>query len=207
MNQETIVLVHGLWMNGLEMTLLRHRLTQDGYHVERFKYNSMLVNPIDNAARLNQFVSELNAKIIHFIGYSLGGIVIRHLFYRYPDQKPGRVVTMSTPHKPSYSAYALAKFPPGKLILGQSIINGLLGNAPPWSKTHDLGSIAGTLRLGLGMFISGLARPNDGAVAVDETRIDGMKDHVEIRASHFGLLLSEKAAKQILYFLKNGMFH
>ena len=93
------------------------------------------------------------------------------------------------------------------MLLGQSIIDGLLGNVPPWSKTHDLGSIAGTLRLGLGMFLTGLARPNDGVVAVDETRFDGMKDHAEVKASHFGLLLSEKAAKQILCFLKNGMFH
>ena len=206
MSHETIVLVHGLWMNGLEMILLQRRLARGGYQVKRFNYNSILLNPMETAAQLNQFVSEQDARVIHFVCHSLGGIVIRHLFYLHPWQKPGRIVTIGTPHKPSLTAYKLARYPPGKLILGQSIFNGLLGNVPSWSTTHDLGSIAGTLRLGIGMFIADLPKPNDGIVAVKETQFDGMKDHIEVKVSHFGLVLSKKTAKLILCFLSNGVF-
>ena len=91
-------------------------------------------------------------------------------------------------------------------MLGKSIEDGLLGNAPKWNGSHDLGSIAGNLRLGLGMVIPGIPRPNDGTVSVEETRLDKMKDHAVLKVSHFALLLSLKAADYTVAFLRNGKF-
>ena len=206
MTEETVVLVHGLWMNGIDMSLLANRLQQSGYHSERFSYPSLSGTPRENAARLNQFVSKLDAPVIHFIGHSLGGIVLRHLFFDYPVQKPGRVVTLGTPHRPSYSAYRLSAFAVGKLMLGQSVIDGLLGNIPPWSGAHDLGSIAGTWSMGLGKIFTGLPSPNDGTVAVEETRLTNMKAHTTVNATHIGLLLSPKTASLCHNFLHTGSF-
>jgi len=206
MARETVVLIHGLWLNGMDMSLLRYRLRKSGYHPLLFRYPGTRLTPRENAVLLNRFLNGVDAAIVHFVCHSLGGLVIRHLFNDWPGQRPGRVVTLGTPHKPSYCAYRLAGVAPGRKMLGQSIIDGLLGNVPAWKGTHDLGSVAGTLRLGMGLLIPGLPAPNDGTVAVEETRLKGMKDHATINASHFGMLLSTEAARMCATFLEQGFF-
>jgi pimeloyl-ACP methyl ester carboxylesterase len=206
MENETVVLVHGLWTNGLDMGLLKQRLQRQGYRVSRFRYHSLTRTPGENARVLEEFLKQVDAPVVHFVCHSLGGLVIRHLFYAYPGQKPGKVVTLGTPHKPSYTAYRILRLPFGPLILGKSIEDGLMGNVPKWNGSHDLGSIAGTLRLGMGMLVPGAPLPNDGTVSVEETYLDNMKDHAVIKTSHFGLLLSRRTAVLIIDFLKNGRF-
>jgi hypothetical protein len=43
-------------------------------------------------------------------------------------------------------------------------------------------------------------------VAVAETRIPGLGDHVVVRASHSGLLFSDAALRQAAAFLREGRF-
>ena len=206
-DKEAVVMIHGLWLNGMDMSLLKKRMIAAGYYVKRFSYQSLTASPDENARTLQSFINELGYSHIHFVCHSLGGLVVRHLFNRYPDQKPGKVVTLGTPHNASQAARQFYSLPFGGLMLGQSITHGLLGSAPPWTGSHSLGSIAGTLRLGLGMIMPGIPRPNDGTVAVSETQLDGMVDHVTVDASHFGLLLSKKVAEHSIQFIKNGQFN
>ena len=206
MRNETVVLIHGLWMNGWDMSLLSSRIQDQGYNITQFSYNSLGRTPCENAVILQQKIQKIDTPIIHFVCHSLGGLIIRYLFSDFPVQKPGRVVTLGTPHKPSYTAYHLPMLPFGHLLLGKSIENGLLGNAPKWDGSHDLGSIAGCLRFGLGMLISNVPLPNDGNVSIDETKMEKMKDHEIVYASHFGLLLSTKASHLCVEFIKNRTF-
>ncbi len=203
---EAVVLVHGLWLNDLDMSLLRQRLRQAGYAVHQFSCNTVACSPAENAEKLQRFVQEIDAGTVHFVGHSLGGIVIRYLFHQYPEQRPGRVVTLGTPHQQSHAARQLSRILPGRYLLGKSIENGLMGEVPKWQARHELGSIAGTLHFGLGRVIPGLPKPNDGTVAVAETRLDGMAAHLSLRLSHFGLLLSAKAGKAVITFLREGKF-
>ncbi len=206
MSEETVVLVHGIWTNGLEMTLLRRRLTNAGFKVIQFSYRSVRSTPIENAMDLQNFVETIDSPAIHYVCHSLGGLIIRHLFNEYPDQSPGRIITMGTPHTPSSAARQLARFSPGRLILGRSTLQGLLGNVPPWRNSHDLGVIAGRLRLGMGMLIPGIPKPNDGTVAIEETKLKGMTDHITLPVSHFGMLVSTRVAVQTINFLRHGTF-
>ena len=206
MPNEAVVLVHGLWVNGFDMSLLRQRLRKAGYATHQFSYNSVTCQPEENAEKLNSFVQDIDASTIHFVGHSLGGIVIRHLFHQYPEQKPGRVVTLGTPHQQSKAARQLSSFMPGKWLLGKSTEHGLLGELPKWQAPRQLGSVAGTLHFGMGIIIPGVPRPNDGTVAVDETRLEGMVDHLTLSVSHFGLLLSTKAGNAVILFLREGKF-
>jgi len=206
MSTETIVLVHGLWMNSAEMALLSRRMRKYGYKTERFSYNSLQKTPQQNAAALAEFVRQLQTPVVHFICHSLGGIVVRHLFNDFPAQRPGRIVTLGTPHNASFCAHRLVRVLPGRILLGKSITNGLLGNIPPWQQTHELGSIAGTLGWGLGRLLLRMPAPNDGVVAVEETRFEGMRDHATVKASHIGLLLSSRAAGLCNTFIQNGTF-
>jgi len=206
MSVESVILVHGLWVNGLEMRLLRQRLDSKGYQVHQFSYPTLVNSPFENAMDLNKFASTIPADMLHFVGHSLGGIVIRHLFFHFPGQRPGRVVTMGTPHNGSAAAAVLSRTMPGRLLLGKSIQHGLVGPLPPWPGSHELGSIAGITRLGLGLLIPGLPQPGDGTVAVAETRLDGMTDHIEVPASHSSMLLSKRVFKQTCHFLLTGRF-
>ena len=206
MEKEAVVLVHGLWMNGMDMSLMRHRLEQAGYECRRFAYHSIRSTPLENAMDLNTYLQTLDAAVLHLVAHSLGGLVLRHLFHEYPGQRPGRVVTLGTPHQPSSAARSLSFFPVTRFLLGKSIVNGLLGNVPPWHNEHALGSIAGDMRLGLGVVIPGIAQPGDGTVSVAETRMEGMQDHAVVHASHTGLLVSKTAAEQVIHFLQTGNF-
>ena len=205
MADEAVVLIHGLWVNGLDMSLLRHRL---GKHFKtfQFSYNSVANSPPVNADKLNRFLSTIDSQTIHLVAHSLGGLVIRHLLHRHPKQKHGRIVTLGTPHNYSHSAGQLSRFFPTRFILGKSIDDGLLGMLPLWTSPRELGSIAGTLRFGMGVVIPGLSEPNDGTVSVDETRLEGMNDHLTLCVSHFGLLLSSRANDAVVKFLNIGKF-
>lgn len=205
-SKETIILVHGIWMNGLDMGVMKHRLNRAGYDARQFSYHSLGYTPLENAVALNAFAKNIESPVIHFVAHSLGGLIVRHLFHDYPDQKPGRVVTLGTPHRPSRAAEQLAKHAAGRVILGKSTRNGLLGGVPDWKGTTELGSIAGDLRFGMGMFIPGIPAPNDGTVSVEETRCRGMKDHTVVHATHFGLLFSRDAEKAAETFLRTGNF-
>ena len=206
MSEETVILVHGIWTNGLEMGLLGARLEHAGYETRRFSYHSVHATPVENALALQSFTEKITSPVIHYVCHSLGGIVARHLFHNYPERAPGRVVTLGTPHVISRAAGVLTKHFSGRILFGQSLKQGLLGNAPPWHGTHDLGVIAGTLRFGLGFLVPGIPRPNDGTVAVVETMLEGMQDHITVPASHTGMLFSKTAADQTIYFLRNGHF-
>lgn len=205
-SNEAIVLVHGIYMNGMDMFLLKQRLKHAGYPVYQFSYHSLQSTPAENAMDLHAFTERIQPGVIHYVCHSLGGLVIRHLFNLYPEQKPGRIVTLGTPHVHSSAAISLQQFSPGKLLLGQSTRQGLVGNVPSLPQERELGSIAGTLRMGFGLLIPGIPKPNDGTVAVSETKLEGMKDHIILPVSHFGMLLSRSVVRQIIHFLKHGVF-
>ena len=49
-------------------------------------------------------------------------------------------------------------------------------------------------------------RPNDGRVSVESSRLDGMTDHITVKASHNGLLRHRIAIDQTIAFLQEGRF-
>lgn len=203
---ESVVLVHGLWMTGIDMALLRHRLHRCGFDVYLFRYPSLRGTVAENAARLAAFVERrVPGDIVHFVGHSLGGLVIRRLVLDRPDLRPGRIVTLGTPHRGSRAAERLCRNLFGRMVLGCSV-SVLLGELPGWSGERAMGSIAGTLGVGIGRFLASLPQPNDGTVALDETRMPGLADFVAIHATHTGLLFSPEVARQTCAFLRDGAF-
>jgi pimeloyl-ACP methyl ester carboxylesterase len=203
---ETVVLVHGLWMNGMEMSLLRRRLRAYGYRVEQFRYRTVGEDLEGNARRLNTFLQPFAASgRLHLVAHSLGGLVVRRLMHDFPQQPPGRVVTLGTPHRGSYIARRACRSGLLRRLLGMSL-PALLGEVPPWGGERELGSLAGSLSIGVGWLFRGVPRPNDGTVAVAETQLPGQNDHRVLPTSHFGLLFSRYAALQVAHFLRHGRF-
>jgi len=202
---ETVVLVHGLWMKGPEMFLLRRRLRRAGYRVYQFSYRSVVRELGENATRLWSFLQNVPGDRVHFVAHSLGGLVVRRLVHDYPELRPGRIVTLGTPHNGSYVAERMRHSGLLRRLLGGSL-PALTGALYPWEKRRELGSIAGTLGVGVGMLLRDLPRPNDGTVAAATTRLEGMADHIALKVSHMGLLFSREVATQVIVFLATGCF-
>lgn len=205
---ELVVFVHGLWMTGFDQWWLRRGVARHGYCVKQFTCPTLRCDVKQNAARLNDFLLKQDARFetIHLVGHSLGGLVIRQLFHDYPQQRAGRIVTLGTPHNGSTIAQIFDSSHIGQLLLGKSRLHGLLGGMPPWQGERELGVIAGTRDHGVGRLCCQLPAPNDGTITVEETRLQGMTDHIELPVSHSAMLLSNEVVKQVVNFIEQGRF-
>jgi pimeloyl-ACP methyl ester carboxylesterase len=157
--------------------------------------------------RLGAFVRELNAAEVHFVGHSLGGLVIHRFLERYPAQPPGRAVFLGTPCVGSRAAERASRFAPVAHLMGRSVAEELLKpRERRWTHQRELGIVAGTEPIGVGQLIAGFDEDNDGTIAVSETRMPGASDHLVLPVSHLGLLLSARVAHQTGVFLTQGRF-
>ena len=204
--ESSVILVHGLWTNGMEMSLLRHRLNRFGYRPWSFRYSSTRLDLTEIATRLNTFVEKVTAQTVHFVGHSLGGLVVLKLFEVFPRQRPGRIIALSPPYQGSETARRLIRFPGGRNLIGRSITQLLDGDVPAWSGERDLGVIGGTLNFGFGRLIGAVGRSGDGTVRLEEMHIPEARDFITLRVSHMGLVVSRKVATETYHFLEHGRF-
>jgi pimeloyl-ACP methyl ester carboxylesterase len=201
-----VVIVHGLWTGRWAMGWLDRGLTAAGFRVFRFGYPSVRQGLQANAAALADFAAGIEAPQLHWLGHSLGGILIFRTLAG-GGFSGGRVVMLGSPLKGSFAAAQLARFGIGRSMLGHSVLEWFSGPAPRWALPFDLGIIAGTRSMGLGRLVApGLPRPNDGAICVEETRIPGAREHLALPVSHSGMLLSSRVARCAADFLKSGSF-
>ncbi len=205
-DRETVVLVHGIWVNGLELLWLGRRLAACGFEPRYFHYHSVLGTPQSNAERLAAYLRRLGLTRVHLVAHSLGGIVVMHLFDRHPEVPPGRVVLLGSPVRGSGVARVVAANRLLRPLLGRSLVQGLLGGIPPWRGERKLGVIAGTREIGLGRLFGGLVGVNDGLVSLEETHVDGASDFTTVPTNHFGLVLSAEVAEKSCDFLRSGRF-
>lgn len=204
--RELVVLVHGIWLNGLEWLPMRRRLGRRGYRCVIFHYPSVRRPPADNADRLAEFIAGLRASRVHVVAHSLGGIVTMHLLERGAELAPGRCIFIGTPAQGSVAAARLARLPLLRRVLGRSVEQGVLGGAPSWQGRRELGVIAGDLPVGAGRLLGPLPHPNDGTVTVAETGIAACADSRVVRATHLALLWSGRTAALVDRFLRLGRF-
>ena len=209
MSSPLIILIHGLWMSGFELGVLKRRLEADAkFRVVAFSYPSMTGSMTDHVRSLVTFARAQQTEELHFLGHSLGGIVILRALQLTDDLPPGRAVLLGTPLQGSKAAQGVARMLPfGKAILGSAIHEEVLECAPrEWAGRREVGIIAGSMGMGLGRFFADLAADHDGTVSVDETRLPGAKDHLVLPTSHTGMLFSAEVAEQAAYFLAHGEF-
>jgi len=202
----TVVFIHGLWMPGFDMALLRRRVHKCGFNVQQFHYSTVRKTPYEAAIKLHDSLHKIEEKPIHIVAHSLGGLVVRHLLHQHPKQIDGKIINLGTPHRGSQIAELFTHSRLGRALLGKSIEQGLLGHAPSWQANQKLGIIAGEGRMGVGRFFKHSKEPFDGTVAVSETKLEGMSDHITINCSHSGLLFNKTVAKQVCNFLEHGYF-
>ncbi len=77
---ESILLLHGLWMRPFIMQWLARQLRQQGYSVYVPTYHSVSCTPRQNAQAVHawlqqQAINTINGATLHVIAHSLGGII------------------------------------------------------------------------------------------------------------------------------------
>lgn len=201
-----VLIVHGLWLTGAETVLLRRRLRAQGFESTVFRYRSRSGSSDTLLARLEREAAALGGPF-HAIGHSLGGVLLLRLLERCPVLPLARCVLLGAPVCGSRAARHLATLSFGPALMGPLAIAELavVRNAS-WRGSTEIGVIAGTLSVGLGRLIADLPVPNDGVVAVEETRVDGAADRIELRVSHSGMLASAAVARAAARFLATGVF-
>lgn len=202
---EHVILLHGLWMRGFALAMLRRRLTEAGFRVERFEYLSMVAAQGRVLERLRELIASLGPGPVHVVGHSLGGLLALRACTE-PGLPPGRIVCLGSPLKGSAVARGIAHWGwGGEALLGRN--RELLEHGfERWDGPREVGVVAGRIRIGLGAMLNQVQGEHDGTVAVAETRLPGLADHCVVEASHTGLLISAEAAQLAARFLREGRF-
>jgi pimeloyl-ACP methyl ester carboxylesterase len=204
----TVILVHGLWMSGFELGVLRHRLNAEyGFNALAFSYHSVTETMVDHVRRLREFAQQQTSDEVHFVGHSMGGIVVMNLLEATQDLKPGRAVLLGSPVCGSRAAEGLARWPVGRVLIGHA-----LDHVSPshtvrhWDGRRDVGVIAGSSAMGLGRFFTQLDGDHDGTVLVEETQLEGAADRIVMPVTHTGMVFSAEVAQEVANFLRTGKF-
>ncbi len=203
---ETVILIHGLWMRGLVMLPYEHWLRSEEFAVRRLSYPSWRDSLEDNVCMLAACVRETPGSVIHLVAHSLGGLIALTMLSQESDPRIRRVVLMGTPYAGCYCGFALARIPMLSMLVGHTFKDWFNMPRTALPPAVDIGVIAGTCSISFGRLIPGLARPNDGLIAVNETYIPSAKDSISLPVSHSGMLVSKACAGQVSNFLRVGSF-
>jgi len=203
---EAIVLVHGLWMHGIVFFRQQQILTRRGFAVRTFSYPSVRRGLAANTDALARFIADLDAPRIHLVGHSLGGLLVLSLLSQHREPRLGRAVLMGSPCCGSHCAQVLTRIPGLSAIVGHSVRDWLALPAPQIPEEVEIGVISGDRSLGMGGLLPGLPKPNDGIVALDETRFAQATDSITLHVGHSEMLFSSACADQIVAFLGTGHF-
>lgn len=196
-----VVLVHGLWYGRPSLWPIQHQLQQRGYVTHSFGYSSVYRDPGENSARLAQWAMGLGQAELHWIGHSLGGLLLLRMLAEASGRlPPGRVVLLGCPIRGSAAARACARFLPFRWTLGKALPL-LEQGYPCLPADRAVASVAGDSSLGLGQIFGSLPGEHDGTVAVEETRVDGLACHWTLPVNHTGMLWSSGVAEAVDDFL------
>ncbi|MCJ7580609.1 MAG: alpha/beta fold hydrolase [Candidatus Aminicenantes bacterium] len=212
-NNESVILLHGLFRSFHSLEKLERYLSEWGYRVINLDYPStkqsipdLADNILDTAV---QQCCQTSQEKIHFVTHSMGGIVVRYYLKHHDLPQLGRVVMLSPPN-------------------GGSELADFLKKSPLFNKTRgpaglQLGTGAGSLPLELGPvdfelgIISGnrsfyllnsalIPGPDDGIVSVERTKVEGMADFLLLPYSHTFIMQKEAVFEQVVHFLREGKF-
>lgn len=192
---ELVVLVHGMGRTALSMLPLELALERSGYRVLNFNYSSYGPSVAEIGADLERTLAEetreLNPARVHFVGHSLGNLVVRKMLASESAEiEAGRFVMLAPPNRGSRMAERLAPYVGWLLRPIVELENGdpLTADLPPPDDV-EFAIVAGD---------------DDGKVAVDETCLPGATAHVVVDSGHTFILMRPAVLDLVKTFLEDG---
>jgi triacylglycerol lipase len=194
--REAVLLVHGHGAHPVLLEPLRRALARQGYHAINWRYPSLRGSIEKHAAQLAAKAREIDEEEgvarLHFVGHSMGAIVVRSALAVQRPRKLGRVVLLAPPnHGARLADLALRLF-------------GRWPSAAKELSSHP-GSYVNGLEPATDLDYGIIAASWDHAVSLDSTHLPGERDHITLRGLHT-LPLHWRTPAQIAYFLREGRF-
>ena len=206
-----VILLHGLARTSGSMEKLEKRLIEEKFHVINLGYPSR-DDSIEVLAKraISPALAQCNPEQqINFVTHSLGGILVRQYIKQQKIPNLNRVVMLGPPNHGSEVVDKMGDVPGFNFLNGKAgmqlgtdsdSVPNTLGEAG-----FDVGIIAGTrsINLILSYLIPG---QDDGKVSVDNTKLQGMSDHIILPVTHTFMMNNKNVIAQTIHYLENGKF-
>ena len=208
--KDFVYILHGLGQGKWSMKLLALRLEKAGFIIKRIGYKSINQTPQD---LLHNVTKQINSSLpdssytVHFVGHSLGGLMIRTYLDSNNVANLGRVVLIGTPNRgtPLVDKYRDSWLM--KLLGPMPRALGTNENSFPNSigiPYYPVGIIAGKMEIINNEKI--IPDQDDGIVPLESTKLEQMTDIIIIKTNHAFLSKSRTVSEQTVAFLRNGYF-
>jgi len=185
--REAVLLVHGHAAPAVLLEPLR---------AVNWRYSSLRGSIEAHAARLAAKATELDADPavarLHFVGHSMGAIVVRRALAIRRPRKLGRVVLLAPPNRGARLADVALRLVGRRLMAATELCS------HPDSYVNRLAPAA-DLDCGI------IAASWDHAVSLASTYLPGQRDHLVLRSLHT-LPLHRHTPAQVGHFLREGRF-
>ena len=208
---KAVILLQGTSRTRHCMEPLARHLESEGFTAYTVSYASTRLTIEQHAENLGKIVSALtDAEEIHFVGHSMGGLVIRAYLANDPDDRIGRVVMMGTPNQGARKADAWHDNWGYKLVMGPSgqqlgTDAGGVTHSLPTTLTAEFGILAGGKGNQRG-YSRRLPGDDDGTVTVESARLAGAADFRVVPIRHTFLMRAPTVRAHCTAFLKEGRF-
>jgi hypothetical protein len=211
--QACVILLHGLGRRAASMEPMAQDLEARGFRVCNTGYPSTasVVEDLtdDYLQPAVQNCRNEGCQVIHMVAHSLGALMIRQYLQNRQLPAGSRIVMLSPPNQGSEVADTLGPWFFYRWILGPA--GQQLGTAPD-SLPNRLAPVDGSIgvitgnaswNLILSTIIPG---PDDGKVAVERARLDGMDDFIVLPVTHTFIMQDAETMAQTAHFLEFGRF-
>lgn len=197
MRDELVILVHGLSANRLLMWPLSRKLRRESYETHNWAYPSTTHSCRYHAEQLSTFIriksDSERLQRIHFVGHSMGCVVIRMALNLFQPPQMGRFVMLAPPNGGSHVATKLGRYVQGfcPTMMELSEAPDSFVNLLPAPKGYEFGIVAAKF---------------DWVIRRAKTRLTGESDFSVVTMNHGFLPWHPQTIRQTIQFLKSGRF-
>lgn len=205
-----VVLQHGLLRTPASLGRLQRALEQHGYEVLNPGYRSTRGTIAEHARALAAAVAARRTRghveEWHFVGHSLGGLVIQEYLRQPGAVEPHACVYLATPHRGAMLADLRRHWFVFQWLMGTEAAFELSPGDPfhqqplPWLDRS--GAIVGDVGDGN----ASIPGADDGTVAVDEAALPPPAANLRLPVGHTGIAADLRVLRQVLWFLRHGAF-
>jgi triacylglycerol lipase len=198
---QEVVLLHGLGRTWRSMRPVARALDRAGFVTYNIGYPSLRHRLPVLAALVEERIARARSARhgpsgeapapLHFVGHSLGGILIRYLL-AHRGLRAGRIVLLTPPNQGARAADFF-----------QPYFSWLLRPLPDLSVG---GGVPASLALPQGVEIGLIAGGADRTVQLHETRLDGAADAAVVPCGHSFIMMRRDAQDLTVRFLRTGRF-
>lgn len=214
-----VVLQHGLWRSSGAMWRLERTLRGHGYDVLNPSYPSTRQSIQSHAARLSLEIEKyLEQKTepyeeVHYIGHSMGGLVIRAYLATDAALPATSCVFLGTPQRGATLAEVHADKWWFRFLLGTEAARQLRPSDPFQAELASFGPVPAPR---IGVIYGGkgddegwderIPGDDDGTVGVAEAALPEATATKRLRTGHTRLCASKAMIEEVLLFLSDGIF-